>query len=113
MSYSKANLFPSGDQKTAALAKSIAHPARISILRLLAQSGPVNSKFLLNRLPLSAPTIQQHLNFLISRNIVVVNTQPLRALYSIRSEQINHLHGVLDQCFRDLADPMHADAEYS
>ena len=102
MSYSKANLFPVRDQKTARLAKAIAHPARIGILRVLMQQHSIESRVLYRKLPLSAPTIHQHLDFLTDRDIVQVDTTPAKAKYHVNRTNFQDLKDILDHCFKDL-----------
>ena len=102
MSYSKAHLFPLRDQKTARLAKAISHPARIGILRVLMQVDEIESKALYKQVPLSAPTIHQHLDFLTDRDIVQVDTAPAKAKYHVNRTRFQDLKDILDHCFKDL-----------
>lgn len=102
MSFSKAHLFPEPDQATAKLARAIGHPARIGILRLMAELGEVESKRLCNALPLSHPTIQQHLKYLHERNIILVDTIPKKAKYQVNWSGFNDLKLILGKCLMDV-----------
>jgi hypothetical protein len=97
MSYSKAHLFTDADQQAARISKAISHPARIAILRIMAQKEYVESRTLIRMLPLAAPTVQQHLNFLSSREIIGINTKPAKARYWINWQRFEGLRSMLNQ----------------
>lgn len=52
------------DQDFAALAKALAHPARVAILRQLLQDGDCVCGDLVGRLPLAQSTVSEHLKIL-------------------------------------------------
>ncbi len=55
---------PRGDLDLARMAKALAHPARIAILRILLTRGECICGDLVNRLPLAQATVSQHLKVL-------------------------------------------------
>jgi ArsR family transcriptional regulator len=59
------------DATTAAIAKALAHPARLHILRLLARQKACMGVELFRDLPLAQSTISQHLAVLKDAGIVV------------------------------------------
>ncbi len=61
MAIAKRKEFNKEDVKVADFAKSIAHPARIQILRSLAKNKTCSCGQLVNELPLSQSTVSQHL----------------------------------------------------
>jgi DNA-binding transcriptional ArsR family regulator len=61
MGATKTDLFTNKQNKLAAMAKAIAHPARIAILQILAKSNQCICGDLVNELGLAQPTISQHL----------------------------------------------------
>ena len=56
MAYSKSELFTSGEQQTAVIAKALAHPARIAILKVLAKYDACLCGEIVAELPLSQST---------------------------------------------------------
>ena len=61
MAYTKAEAFSEEDQRLAMMAKALSHPARVAILRLLAQRGTCVCNQVVDGLPLSQATVSQHL----------------------------------------------------
>ena len=57
----KSDRFPAHLKQISGLAKALAHPARIQILRLLAECNTCITGDLVNRLPLAQATVSQHL----------------------------------------------------
>lgn len=51
-------------------ARALSHPARIRILRLLAQRGELPGMALVAELPLSQPTCSRHLNLLLEAGLL-------------------------------------------
>lgn len=102
MSFSKAHLFPVPDQETAQLARAIGHPARIAILRIMAQESQAESKMLSRSIPLSEPTVQQHLNYLLKRDIIAVDIRPKKARYRVNWVRFEGLQVILGNCFTEM-----------
>lgn len=61
MGKTKTELFSTQHNELAAMAKAIAHPARIAILEYLAKKGSCVCGDIVEELPLSQATISQHL----------------------------------------------------
>lgn len=61
---------PDGDQDLAQLAKALAHPARVAILRQLLQDGDCACGDLVGRLPLAQSTVSEHLKILKTAGFV-------------------------------------------
>jgi DNA-binding transcriptional ArsR family regulator len=61
MSYKKTDLFDKDLQRIAEVAKVMSHPARLAILRYLANCKSCISGDITNEIPLSRTTVSQHL----------------------------------------------------
>ena len=61
MGASKADLFKTRQNAVASMAKALAHPARVAILEVLAKKQGCICNDIVDELPLSQPTISQHL----------------------------------------------------
>jgi DNA-binding transcriptional ArsR family regulator len=75
--------FPVADQRLADLAKALSHPARIAILRLLAQRGTCICGEIVDDLPLSQSTVSQHLKALKEAGLVRGATEGPRSCYCL------------------------------
>lgn len=91
MGASKREYFNSEQNSMATLAKALGHPARIAIIEFLLENDQANCSYLVNELPLSQPTISQHLTELRNAGLISgvfennsiyysVNHSPLRIL---------------------------------
>jgi len=70
MGISKANLFSENQNRIAAMAKALAHPARIAILEHLIKKGSCVCGDIVEELPLSQSTISQHLKAMKDAGII-------------------------------------------
>jgi ArsR family transcriptional regulator len=70
-------------QHLAMLAKAIAHPARISILKILAKKDNCNCHDLVEMLPLSQATVSQHLKELKNCGLIKAAVKGTSNLYSL------------------------------
>ena len=70
-------------QHLAMLAKAISHPARISILKILAKRENCNCNELVDLLPLSQSTVSQHLKELKNCGLIKMAVKGTSNLYSL------------------------------
>ncbi|MBN8578349.1 MAG: winged helix-turn-helix transcriptional regulator [Cytophagales bacterium] len=70
MGLSKTEKFTRSQNEIAALAKALAHPARVAILQFLAQKKSCMCGDIVNELPLSQSTVSQHLNELKKAGLI-------------------------------------------
>ena len=70
-------------QHLAMLAKAISHPARISILKILAKKGHCNCNDLVELLPLSQSTVSQHLKELKNCGLINSAVKGTSSIYSL------------------------------
>ena len=83
MGVSKTEEFSTEENRTAELAKAFAHPARVAILRLLAEKKACVCGDLVDELPLSQATVSQHLKELKRIGIIKGEIDPPRVCYCI------------------------------
>ncbi|AXE16579.1 transcriptional regulator [Runella rosea] len=86
MGLSKSEVFSETDNRIADLAKALAHPARVAILRLLAQKKACVCGDLVDELPLSQATVSQHLKELKRIGIIQGSIDPPRVCYCINEQ---------------------------
>jgi DNA-binding transcriptional ArsR family regulator len=76
------------DESLAAVAKALAHPARIRILRLLARQSECMGAELFGDLPLAQSTISQHLSVLSDAGIVSSHSAGRGSVYCLAPDVI-------------------------
>lgn len=87
MSFSSAPSYPEGYQITSKLHNSLRHPARIRILRDLAD-GPKPAILLAANHHISSSTISEHLKFLLDLSIVSFKNRGHQAIYKFEAKNI-------------------------
>lgn len=97
MGASKSEAFSEEQQHLATLAKALAHPARIAIVQHLLQVNSCICGDLVQELPLSQPTISQHLKELKLAGIIKGSIEGASICYCINPELILPLHKFLTQ----------------
>ena len=83
MAIHKKEEFTQKEQDLAAFAKALAHPARIAILKLLAQRNECICGEIVEVLPLSQSTVSQHLKELKNAGLIDGNVDGPRSCYCI------------------------------
>jgi ArsR family transcriptional regulator len=83
MTIHKKEEFGKKKQHLAMLAKAISHPARISILKILAKKENCNCNDLVEQLPLSQSTVSQHLKELKNCGLIDGAIHGTSSIYSI------------------------------
>jgi len=83
MGLTKTQEFTAQENRIAELAKAFAHPARVAILRLLAERKACVCGDLVDELPLSQATVSQHLKELKRIGIIKGEIDPPRVCYCI------------------------------
>ena len=83
MGATKTEEFTAEENRIAELAKAFAHPARVAILRLLAEKKACVCGDLVDELPLSQATVSQHLKELKRIGIIKGDINPPRVCYCI------------------------------
>ncbi len=83
MGLTKSTLFTEEENRMADLAKALAHPARIAILRHLTEINACVCGDLVEVLPLSQSTVSQHLRELKRVGIIQGNIEGTKTCYCI------------------------------
>jgi len=106
MAINKKQEFKGDEVKLAAYAKALAHPARIAIVKLLLQHGPMIVNKLVEELPLSQSTVSQHLKDLKDVGIITGTINGPRVYYDIDREQLQLTRIFFDRFFSQLRKPV-------
>ena len=83
MATHKREQFTDAEQQLASIAKALGHPARVAIVRLLAQRQACVCGELVLELPLSQSTVSQHLKELKAAGLVQGEIDGLRVCYCL------------------------------
>jgi len=79
----KEEKFSENEIRLAVIAKALAHPARIQIIKFLAESGECMCGRIVDVLPLSQATVSQHLRTLKNAGLINGNIEGQRVCYCI------------------------------
>ncbi len=82
---------PDSDEQLAALAKALAHPVRVQIVRILAQTEGCVCGDLVDALPLAQSTVSQHLKVLKDAGLVRGTIDGPRVSYCIDPAALRRL----------------------
>lgn len=91
MALAKNDAFLTPEVRLAAFAKALAHPARIAILKVLAERGECICGELVDELPLAQATVSQHLRALRDAGLVKVLADGPRSCYCVDLEGFSEL----------------------
>ena len=87
MAKSKKEKFDKDDIRLARIAKALAHPARIAIMRHLALKNECCFNEISKELPLADSTVSQHMAELKSAGLVLGSFEPPKIKYCINAEE--------------------------
>lgn len=79
------------DEALAALAKALAHPARVQIVRILARTSGCVCGDLVEQLPLAQSTVSQHLKVLKDAGLIQGTIDGPRVCYCIDPDGLRRL----------------------
>ncbi len=99
----KVGLFQKDLQRTAEIFKALGHPARLAILKYLAETGVCISGDISNELPLSRTTVNQHLRELKSIGIIKGEISGAKVNYCIDSAKMTIVKGILKKFMEDVS----------
>lgn len=83
---------PPDDEVLATMAKAIAHPARIAIVRLLAHRETCTTGDVVAELPLAQSTVSEHLRILREAGLVQGEIEGPRTRYCVNATGLAALH---------------------
>lgn len=99
MVLAKNELFDKDEQECAVLFKALAHPARIQILKYLADIKTCISGDISNELPLGRTTVNQHLNELKNAGLIKGTVTGSRTNYCLNPEKVKTLREAMERLF--------------
>ena len=102
MAYTKTEAFDVESVELAKLAKALSHPARIAILRLLAQRQSCICGDIVAELPLSQSTVSQHLKELKQAGLITGDIDGPRVCYCLNVKQWQVARSFFEKLFTDL-----------
>ena len=99
MGATKAYEFGAKENRLAKYAKALAHPARIAILKFLANKASCQCGDIVEELPLSQSTVSQHLKELKEAGLIKGEIEGAKVCYCIDEKQWKAAQSWLNQLF--------------
>ncbi|MBN2682730.1 MAG: winged helix-turn-helix transcriptional regulator [Bacteroidales bacterium] len=96
MTYSKTENFDQNSRDIAKVCKALAHPARIAILKYLAEQKVCISGDITTEIPLSRTTVSQHLQELKNAGIIHGEISGTRVNYCLCKENVEMVKSLLN-----------------
>ena len=96
-------LAPPTDEALAVWAKALAHPARVQILRTLAERGTCVCGQIVDVLPLAQSTVSQHLKVLKEAGLIRGDIDGPRTCYCLDAAELDRARAGLTNLFAVLA----------
>ena len=93
------------DEALAAWAKALAHPARVQILRTLAERGTCMCGQIVDVLPLAQSTVSQHLKVLKEAGLIRGDVDGPRTCYCVDGEALTRATTAFAELFGVLSTP--------
>ncbi|GIV61401.1 MAG: hypothetical protein KatS3mg044_0267 [Rhodothermaceae bacterium] len=105
MATTKTEAFAKADVELAALAKALAHPARLAILRALASMQTCICGDLVEVLPLAQATVSQHLKVLKEAGLIIGEVEGPRVCYCLDVRALRRARAAFEAFFEALSLP--------
>ena len=102
MAFHKKEEFGKKEQELAEFAKALSHPARIAILKVLAQKNECICGEIVEVLPLAQSTVSQHLKELKNAGLIDGETDGPRSCYCINWKAFEKFNAVFNSIFQQL-----------
>ena len=102
MAFHKKEEFTQREQDLAAFAKAMAHPARIAILKVLAQRNECICGEIVELLPLAQSTVSQHLKELKNAELITGAIDGPRSCYCINWKAFEKFNAEFNFLFANL-----------
>jgi DNA-binding transcriptional ArsR family regulator len=103
MGTAKKEEFTIRDNKIAAYAKALAHPARVAILQILIESKSCICGDIVDELPLSQSTVSQHLKELKEAGLIKGNIEGAKVCYCINEEEWAAAKSYITELFKSFS----------
>lgn len=98
----KYTLFSNDLQEAAVFFKALGHPARLAIMKYLAETNTCISGDISNELPLSRTTVTQHLKELKELGIIVGEIEGVKTYYCLNKEKLREIKKLFNTFLQDL-----------
>jgi len=102
MGATKSEAFGVKENRLATYAKALAHPARVAILKFLANKASCQCGDIVEELPLSQSTVSQHLKELKEAGLITGEIEGVRVCYCINQKEWKLAQASLNQLFDSL-----------
>jgi DNA-binding transcriptional ArsR family regulator len=89
-------------KRSAEIAKALGHPARIAILKILAERTTCFCGDITEILPLAQSTVSQHLKALKSAGLITGEVEGVRTCYCLNPDGIKELQSLLSELSNEL-----------
>lgn len=99
MGISKTHIFDTNQNTIAAVAKVLAHPARVAILQYISKQDGCICNDLVDEIGLSQPTISQHLSEIKKIGLLKGTFEGKSICYCINQEKWNEIHRLFNAFF--------------
>ena len=104
MTYSKIEEFEKNLQDLAKFARVLSHPARLAILKCLAEQKVCISGDISDQIPLSRTTVSQHLQELKSVGLIQGTIEGVKINYCIDCDVLTRVYNAFSVFFSGMAD---------
>ncbi len=102
MAFHKKEEFGKKEQAIADMAKALSHPARIAILKVLAQRNECICGEIVEVLPLAQSTVSQHLKELMNAGLIEGSVDGPRSCYCINWKNFERFNNEIGELFTGL-----------
>jgi DNA-binding transcriptional ArsR family regulator len=102
MAFTKSDLFSPELQTCSTLFKALGHPARLAILKYLAETKTCITGDIADELPLGRTTVNQHLKELKDVGLIQGTTEGAKTCYCLDPEKIKELKRVAEKFIADI-----------
>jgi DNA-binding transcriptional ArsR family regulator len=99
---SKSELFDVSIQECSEYFKALSHPARIAILKYLAETRTCITGDISGELPLSRSTVNQHLTELKKAGLIQGHIEGINTMYCLDPDSIRRLKNISNDLFKQL-----------
>ena len=111
MAYTKSELFSPELQNCSTLFKALAHPARLAILKYLADTKTCITGDLADELPLGRTTVNQHLKELKDAGLIQGTTEGVKTCYCLNVRNVCELKKMAEKFLNDINIPITFDSK--
>jgi ArsR family transcriptional regulator, arsenate/arsenite/antimonite-responsive transcriptional repressor len=102
MAFTKSELFSHELQTCSVLFKALAHPARLAILKYLAETKTCITGDIADEIPLGRTTVNQHLKELKDAGLIQGTTEGAKTCYCLNPESICRLKKLTENFLNDI-----------